>query len=249
MRAVREPKRAAGDGGVAARLVAAMSETKGIGRRRRRGSGAVGMAGVLAAGGCIHGETFRGSDGSALMPKLRAEWAIPRAAAEPARADAVHYQPVLAAQATLLDGDFAEAGERPDYRVWAVHVAFQPEVHWRGVQLAPFVGLGYQRVDLDTSTASRWFDTVSPVVGAQLTWRGLAPLLPFARYEIAGPGDVTIARGEVGLELLLGSNSGLQVGYGRQRTSVEEFLLLSPLVGDSVRIDSEGVHVGFVLRF
>lgn len=199
---------------------------------------------ALLGSACSWGDQFRGSDHGAWLPAVRASWAFD-GGREPIDAERVTYRPTLQAGFTQIDGDVTAAGDRADYRVDIAQLVFAPEIRWRDVQVAPFVGAAYGDAEVHDATARITGRGLGVAAGVDLSYRGWQPLAPYLRYTEAGGPEWRAGRYEVGAEVRVHEHVGLQFAYARQISRIDELFL----AGDGARIDSDGLHLGLVVRF
>lgn len=206
------------------------------------------LACVLGAvGACGSTESYRGEDRDALMPAVVARVALrkPVAMTDPTR---VTYMPTLEGSATRLDGDFAQDATQFDYRASSYHVAFAPEITWQHMRFSPLAGLAYSDVEVDAGAVHARKGEVGIPLGIGASWLAWNPVEPYGRYvRVVGP-DAVIGRFELGIDLRVTAALGFQLAYARQTSEfTESFLLVIP--GDSVHVETEGLHLGLSLRF
>ncbi|MEO6596683.1 MAG: hypothetical protein ABIP94_18200 [Planctomycetota bacterium] len=198
------------------------------------------------SGGCSYDDQFRGTDRSAVLPSVRARLARDDGT-PPAKPNRVHYQPTLEGAVSYGEGDFAQQSIRPEYEVFAGHVAFAPEFSWRGVRLSPIVGLAYGDVTVTSAMARASQNGLGVAFGVEAAWQGWSWFEPYVRYVDANGFDWRVARLEVGVGLRMCEVFGVQIAYARQTSEVHELSFFG--AGDAARIETEGVHVGLSLRF
>lgn len=218
---------------------------------------------ALSAAACIgsgEGKEYRDEDRSALAPAIRAQWlhgkrsdeSGPQSgrAANTTAEDAFRFRSTLAASATRTAGSFVSADARPEYSVATLVAAWQPELTMAGVCIAPLVGLGHGAVEVDDGAARLRGSGVGFVAGNRLSYRGLGPIEPYARYESLVGLEYGVRRFEVGLEWHATDVVGVQLAYLRQTSvadDIDDLFGSDPI--DSLRVETEGVHLGLAFRF
>lgn len=217
-------------------------------QRWTRIAGLAVVASVASA--CSQGVQYRGTDRGAVMPAVRARVAL-RHVEPPANERRVTYEPSLEGGFTVVDGEFTQDGERIDYRAMCGHVAFAPAIAWRSARLQALAGLGYNDLRADASSGLVEADGLALALGLEGAWGGWSPLEPYVRYLGVNGVDTGVRRFEVGVDLRIQPTVGLQLAYARQTAEAEDlddvFFVTSAV--DSLRVESEGLHVGLSLRF
>ncbi len=205
---------------------------------------------VALAHACVAGEDLRGTDRGAFLPAARVRVVWPRNAVPPP-AENVAYRTVLEAGLTHVDGELGGSGAGGDYTVTMGHVAYAPELSWRGVAVRALAGVGYDDVEVELAGVDVDADGPGFVAGVEACWRGWRVVEPYARYVGLGGIDTEVRRLELGIELRLTDHAGVQLAYARQISEADDFdeLFASTLLFDSARIETEGVHVGLAVRF
>lgn len=215
---------------------------------------------VAACFGSGAGTEYRDDDRSALAPAIRAQWlhgrspddvaAPPGVATTAASGDSFRFRSSLAASATRTAGTFVTADARPEYSAATAVVAWQPELTIAGVCLAPLVGLGHGAVEVDDGTARLRGSGVGFATGNRLSYRRFGSIEPYVRYESLVGLEYGVRRFEAGLEWHATALVGVQLAYLRQTSVADEFdgILGSDPI-DSLRVETDGVHLGLTFRF
>ena len=204
------------------------------------------MAALVALTGCSYGEQFRGTDRSALMSSARVQWSG-RERGPLEDTQRVRYRSTFEAGMTYTEGDFDQEGLRPDYAVSLGHAVFAPEFTYGGARLSPRVGPAYGDVEVTATNSGASETGLGVMFGVEGSWQGWSWCEPYVRYTNSNGFDWRVGRFEVGVDLRVTDEVGFQVAYGRQTSEIDEVSWF--LVGDSARIETEGVHLGLSLRF
>ncbi|MFY9342044.1 MAG: hypothetical protein WAT39_06125 [Planctomycetota bacterium] len=198
---------------------------------------------------CSSGQQIRGTDRGAVLPAVRATFALREPRQVPARGLA--FEPAIEVGTEHVGGDFGQG----DYRADTFHLAFAPEFSWRDVCLQPLVGLAYAEVVADAplpvplpAPGLRADDQdLGGTLGLAASWRGWSLAWPCVRFASTGGRDIRVGRFEVGVDLRATDVLGISVAYARQTSEVETVGRFIGAVG--ARIETEGLHLGLSLRF
>ncbi|MFT4513511.1 MAG: hypothetical protein ACI89X_001120 [Planctomycetota bacterium] len=204
------------------------------------------LVALLALTGCNFGNQFRGTDRGALMPSARVQWS-PRQRDSRKDGQRVQYRSTFEAGVTRVKGDFDQEGLRPDYEATLGHAVFAPELTWGGVRLSPRIGPAYGEIEVAEMSARASESGVGAMVGVEASWQGWSWCEPYVRYTDTRSIDWRVGRFEVGVDLRASDEVGFQIAYARQTSEIDDATLFG--IGDSARIETEGIHIGLSLRF
>ena len=229
-------------------IVRGMAKAAQADRRWIRILGLVAVAAVGSA--CSTGVQYRGTDRGALMPAARARVAL-RRVEPPANERRVTYEPSLEGGFTVVDGEFTQDGERVDYQAMCGHVAFAPAITWRSARLQAMAGLGFNDLCADAGSGIVEADGPALALGREGAGGGWSPLEPDVRSLGVHGVDTGVRRVEIGVDLRIQPAVGLQVAYARQTAEAQDLddVVFLTSVVESLRVESEGLHIGLSLRF
>lgn len=199
---------------------------------------------LLVTASCGSNEPFRGNDYGALLAAARAHWRLRPMRQDPARFASA---PGIEAGGSWVQGDFEQGATRPDYEFLTGHIAFAPELAWRNVDVMPLVGASLASLEVTNGGTRIDENGAGALFGIEASYRALPWLQPYARATRGVRPEWVVDRVEVGLDLRLNEAVGVQVGWARQTTRLDD----GPFFGafEDADIRTDGVHVGLSLRF
>lgn len=191
---------------------------------------------------------YEGTDRQALLPSFRVRGPLQERVVPPEPPGewfgTVYSEWEVGAQA--LEGELPHSGGRTDYSTRLYYAAWSPRLDIRHapVVVEGSLGLAYCDLDFESASFTAREGDFGPYVGMAIRLCALDVLQPYARMAAGGGLDGGIGRSEVGFEVHPSETMGIELAYAVQSSTI------AARAGVGVAtIDSDGLHLGLVLRF
>lgn len=199
-------------------------------------------AAMLGACSAVTDEQIRGSEREAFLPSGRVRYEGGRSTPESLKG--WELETCFEAGYHRVEGDFAQNAGEAEYSSSMSYAAFAPNMEYEGVQIDAFAGLSYGEIDVTAPGNDSRQEAVGTYVGLGTRYRCIGMLEPYARWSHGGGAEWSISRVELGFELRPMEEIGVECAYAMQTHRIE------PGGSDGgARIETEGLHLGLVLRF
>lgn len=210
----------------------------------RRPAGALAAACLALLGACsaIPDEQIRGTDREGFLPSGRVRHEGERS--KPQGLQGWEVASNFEGGYQRVAGEFRQSGGEADYRAAIGYAAWAPNMEYEGVQIDGFAGLAYGDIDVTAPGNDSRQDDVGPYLGFGARYRRLGIVEPYLRWSQGGSAEWSISRFEAGFELRPMQQVGIECAYALQMSRIE-----SENADGGARIETDGLHVGVVLRF
>lgn len=194
---------------------------------------------LVASAACGATEEIRGKDRSELLPAVHARMMF-----RPTEVTGgLRFASGLEVGATTNRGDFSRSDGPVSYAsdVGTVHAVLGTVSSQ--IELLGLVGGAYADHEIDSEQSSVRVSSLGVSGGFEVGVRPWQLLGPYARYTVARGSEWQVDRLEVGIDVRIEEWLGLRVGYSNQ-VMQDEYLSLQEF-----RVETDGVHLGMMLRF
>lgn len=142
------------------------------------------------------------------------------------------------------DGEFDVSVGEAKCRSSIGYAAWAPSFEYNSVRLEGFLGLSFGEIEVVSPGNDSRQNDVGAYTGFGLRYRQLGIVEPYARLSRGESFEWSISRFEIGFEFRPMSKVGVECAYALQTNRIEP-----ENTDGGARIETDGLHIGLVLRF